>query len=40
MERVAYFLTAWKLGGYYRTYPEYVEDEVCRPVDTVSSWRR
>jgi len=21
-ERVAYFLTAWKLGKYYRTYPE------------------
>jgi putative intracellular protease/amidase len=28
MERTAYFLTAWKLGRYYRTYPEYVEDEV------------
>lgn len=28
MERVAYGLTAWKLGRYYRTYPEYVEDEV------------
>jgi hypothetical protein len=28
MERSAYFLTAWKLGRYYRTYPEYVEDEV------------
>ena len=28
MERTAYFLTAWKLGGYYRTYPEYVEAEV------------
>jgi putative intracellular protease/amidase len=28
MERSAYWLTAWKLGGYYRTYPEYVEDEV------------
>ena len=27
-ERAAYFLTAWKLGKYYRTYPEYVEDEV------------
>lgn len=30
MERSAYFLTAWKLGKYYRTYPEYVEDEVKR----------
>ena len=28
MERNAYFLTAWKLGRYYRTYPAYVEDEV------------
>jgi putative intracellular protease/amidase len=27
-ERTAYFLTAWKLGRYYRTYPAYVEDEV------------
>jgi putative intracellular protease/amidase len=28
MEQTAYFLTAWKLGKYYRTYSEYVEDEV------------
>ena len=28
MERTAYFLTAWKLGGYYRTYDAYVEEEV------------
>lgn len=27
-ERMAYWLTAWKLGRYYRTYPAYVEDEV------------
>ncbi len=27
-ERTAYFLTAWKLGRYYRTSPAYVEDEV------------
>ena len=30
LERIAYFTTAWKLGDYYRTYPEYVEDEVRR----------
>jgi putative intracellular protease/amidase len=30
MERTAYFMTAWKLSTYYRTYPEYVEDEVKR----------
>jgi len=28
MERVAFYLTAWKLGRYYRTYDAYVEDEV------------
>jgi putative intracellular protease/amidase len=27
-ERSAYYMTAWKLGRYYRTYPMYVEDEV------------
>lgn len=30
LERTAYFITAWKLGDYYRTYPEYVQDEVCQ----------
>jgi putative intracellular protease/amidase len=28
MERLAYGLTFWKVGRYYRTYPAYVEDEV------------
>lgn len=28
MEGLAYFLTAWRLGRYYRTYPAYVEAEV------------
>jgi putative intracellular protease/amidase len=28
MERSAWWLTAWKLGRYYRTYPAYVEAEV------------
>jgi len=28
MERSAYWLTAWKLGRYYRTYDTYVEAEV------------
>ncbi len=30
MERIAYYLTAWKHGRRYRTYPEYVQDEVSR----------
>jgi putative intracellular protease/amidase len=28
MERSAYLATFWRRGKYYRTYPEYVEDEV------------
>lgn len=28
LERSGYYLTAWKLGTYYRTYPAYVEDEI------------
>ncbi len=28
MERSAFLATAWRHGRYYRTYPEYVEDEV------------
>ena len=28
MERTAYFLTAWSLGDYYRTYAAYLQDEV------------
>ncbi len=28
MEQAAWMVTAWKLGSYYRTYPEWVEDEV------------
>jgi putative intracellular protease/amidase len=33
MERTAFFLTAWRLGRYYRTYPAYVEDEVRAALD-------
>jgi putative intracellular protease/amidase len=29
LERTAYYISAWKLGDYYRTYPAYVQDEVC-----------
>lgn len=28
LERTGYYLTAWRLGRYYRTYPSYVEHEV------------
>ncbi len=33
LERNAWLATFWKLGRYYRTYPEYVEDEVRRALD-------
>lgn len=33
MERLAYFITGWKLGSYYRTYPAYVEEEVRAALD-------
>lgn len=28
LEKIAYYITAWKMGDYYRTYPEYTEDEI------------
>ncbi len=37
MERTAYWITFWKLGRYYRTYPAYVEDEVRAALDDPSS---
>lgn len=40
MERTAYFLTAWKLGRYYRTYPAYVEDEVRAALAAPSDYQR
>ncbi|MEA2425576.1 MAG: hypothetical protein QOH13_1986 [Thermoleophilaceae bacterium] len=40
MERSAYLATAWRLGGYYRTYPEYVEDEVKGALDEPSQFER
>jgi putative intracellular protease/amidase len=33
MERSAFLATAWRRGGYYRTYPSYVEDEVRAALD-------
>ncbi|MGE0325988.1 MAG: type 1 glutamine amidotransferase domain-containing protein [Polyangiaceae bacterium] len=40
MERTAYFITAWKLGKYYRTYPAYVEDEVKQALRSGSQFER
>lgn len=40
MERVAYYLTAWKLGRYYRTYDAYVEDEVKAALESEAHFER
>jgi putative intracellular protease/amidase len=40
MERTAWWITAWKLGSYYRTYPTYVQDEVVAALDDPSRFVR
>jgi putative intracellular protease/amidase len=40
MEQVAYGLTGWKLGKYYRTYPAYVEDEVREALGAGGTFER
>ncbi|MCK2244405.1 MULTISPECIES: type 1 glutamine amidotransferase domain-containing protein [unclassified Crossiella] len=40
LERTAYWLTAWRLGRYYRTYPAYVQDEVCAALDRIEQFER
>ena len=37
LERLAYLVTAWRLGHYYRTYPAYVQDEVEAALDDPGS---
>jgi len=39
LERAGYYLTAWKLGDYYRTYTEYVEDETVKALKEKSDFR-
>ncbi|MDH2388988.1 type 1 glutamine amidotransferase domain-containing protein [Streptomyces sp. HNM0663] len=40
MERSAYYLTAWRHGRYYRTYPQYVQDEVTAALDDPEQFER
>ena len=40
LEKIAYYITAWKLGDYYRTYPEYTEDEISRNLKDKSQFKR
>ncbi|WP_426573577.1 type 1 glutamine amidotransferase domain-containing protein [Aquihabitans sp. McL0605] len=39
-ERLAYYLTAWRLGRYYRTYPAYVQDEVTAALGPDGTFER
>jgi len=39
-ERLAFYLTAWRLGRYYRTYPAYVEDEVRAALGPAGTYER
>ena len=39
LERTAYWLTAWARGSYYRTYPEYVQDEVTRHLQNKADYQ-
>jgi putative intracellular protease/amidase len=39
LERLAYYITFWKLGKYYRTYPAYVEDEVKSVLSSASNFK-
>lgn len=40
MERGAFYMTAWRRGRYYRTYPVYVQDEVVAALNDPSQFER
>lgn len=40
MERSAYLATFWRRGKYYRTYPDYVEDEVTAALASPEQFER
>ncbi len=40
LEKAAYYITSWKLGDYYRTYPQYTEDEVSSSLRHKSQFKR
>ncbi len=39
LERIAYYITFWKLGKYYRTYPAYIQDEVKQNLVDVKNFK-
>lgn len=40
LERAGFYLTFWKLGRYYRTYPTYVEDEIKDSLSARTDFRK
>ncbi|HWC79951.1 MAG TPA: type 1 glutamine amidotransferase domain-containing protein [Pseudonocardiaceae bacterium] len=40
MERGAFYLTAWRRGRYYRTYPAYVQEEVAAALGPQGTFER
>jgi putative intracellular protease/amidase len=38
LERTAFWMTVWTLGRHFRTYPEYVQDEVIRAIGDASKF--
>ncbi|MBK8352224.1 MAG: hypothetical protein IPL21_11175 [Saprospirales bacterium] len=39
LERLAYYLTKWKLDDYYKTYEAYLQDEVETFLDNKSQFK-
>ena len=39
LEKLAYYITAWKLKDYYRTYPTYTQDEVQKSLSNKSNFK-
>jgi putative intracellular protease/amidase len=40
MEQTAYYMTAWRRGRYYRTYPAYVQDEIVAALNDPAQFER
>jgi len=40
LERAGFWMTVWTLGNHFRTYPEYVQDEVIRAIGDASRFEK
>lgn len=39
LEKLAYYITKWKLDDYYKTYTAYLQDEVCTYLEKPSNFK-